>query len=75
MHFQLHNYENTKSKHYKYDIFIILFCVFIIMYLKMHYYIKVYNFFLCFHNYVNALLDVLFSHFRSHIVNACAIRN
>ena len=40
------------------------------MYVKMHYYIKVYNvFFLCFHNYVseNALLDVLFSHFWSHI--------
>ena len=40
------------------------------MYLKMHYYTKVYDaFFSCFHYYVskNALLDVLFSHFRSHI--------
>ena len=37
------------------------------MYSKMHYNIKVYNFFLCFHNYVNALLDVLFSHFRSQM--------
>ena len=40
------------------------------MYLKIHYYIKVYNFFLCFHNYVNALLDMcyflIFSHKFKH---------
>ena len=40
------------------------------MYLKMHYYIKVYDvFFLVFiiMYLKNALLEVLFSHFRSHI--------
>ena len=58
-----------KRKHNKYDIFMIFFFrVFIIMYLKMHYYIKVYNVF--FRVFIitylnNALLDVLFSHFWS----------